>query len=51
LAIAAGPQRDTLDCQLSWWPNVAATGKRHARSIIAGARVTDEPMACRDTLD
>jgi len=51
LAMAAGPQRDLLDCQVSCRLNVAATGNRHARSISSGVRLTDEAMACGDTLD
>src|SRR6266581_7919031 len=51
LATAAGPQRDPFDCQLSCRLNVAATGKRHARSISSGVRVTEDAMACGDTLD
>ena len=49
LATAAGPQREPFDCQVSCRLNVAATGKRHARSTRSGVRVTDEAMACGDT--
>jgi hypothetical protein len=42
LATAAGPQRDPFDCQVSCRLNVAATGKRHARSTSSGVRVTDD---------
>src|SRR5215208_686378 len=51
LATAAGPQRDTLDCQVSCRLNVAATGKCHARSTSSGVRVTEVAMACGGTLD
>ena len=50
LATAAGPQRDPFDCQLTCRLKVAATGKCHARSISSGVRVTDDAMACGDTL-
>jgi hypothetical protein len=37
LATDAGPQREIFDCHKTWWLNVAATGKRHARSKISRA--------------
>ena len=51
LATAAGPQREPFVCQVSTWLKVAATGKRQARSISSGVRLTDEAMASGDTLD
>jgi hypothetical protein len=49
LAMVAGPQRDALDCQLTFLSNVAATGSRHARSISSGVRVTEDSMTCVGT--
>lgn len=51
LATAAGPQRDPFDCQVRCRLNVAATGKRHARSTRSDVRVTDDAIASGGTLD
>jgi hypothetical protein len=51
LATEAGPQREIFDCYISCRLNVPATGKCHARSKSSGVRVTDEAIACGDTLD
>ena len=51
LATAAGPHREPFDCHVARRLNVAATGKRHARSKSFGVRLTDDAIASGDTLD